>query len=161
LTLKELRFIMKKTEEKKALLIKAYEDKLIPFGEVCKELGISRQSAYTWLADEGIRATKGHTSCRSKTGRYAREHGISIPTARKYIAAQERAEKEGVIGEQGLRDLGIGGKQRKEVAKVLSKLGLSFEGMTLSYKDAKMKLNVEQTIELFKKPTETLRRILK
>ena len=104
---------MKKTEEKKVALVRAYEEKIIPFGEVCKTLGISRQTAYTWLAVEGIEIKTGHAGCRSKSGRFARENGISLPTARKYIAAQERLEKEGRVRSLDLKEAGISANKQK------------------------------------------------
>ena len=160
MTSKQLGFIMKKTEEKKKLLLAAYTDKLKSFGETCKEIGISRQTAYNWLETEGVEI-KSNRGCRTKSGRFARENGVSLPTARKYIAAQERYEKEGVIDSVGLKELGIGTNKQKEVEKVLRSFGLVLQDMGLRYKDSKMSLTAAEVIELFREPTTTLRRILK
>ena len=156
---------MKKTEEKKAALFKAYAEKLKPFRITCAELGISRQSAYKWLASEGIEAKKEHATCRSRIGRFARENGVCLPTARKYLAAQDRAEKEGVISAEGLSAVGINKREQREVVRVLKELEIEVlceedNIIGLSRRGAVLRLNVSEIIELFKEPTKTLRKIL-
>ena len=152
---------MKKTEEKRIALLKAYDEKIQSLSMTCKKLGISRTTAYNWLIEDCIELNKRHAGCRSKSGRFARDNGVSLPTARKYIAAQERFEKEGVIDAEGLREIGVGKNAQQKVLETLEDIGLGFKEMFLEYKGQKLKLTVEQVIEVFKDPINSLRRILK
>lgn len=130
---------------------------------ICYKLNISRTMLYFWLQQAGVNTSRKTRNERfiknpSPTALMAALRGVTFPTARKYVMAQNKILRQGFATLEDLRDFGITYMKLNTVRAELALIGieLQIERRELISKKGMLVLNIDELLELLMNPRKFL-----